>query len=204
MARRDLLFMVDVETDGPIPGPYSMLSIGAVIAGIDTGTEFYPWDPDSYPGDSSFYAELKPLNGASFIQEALEVSGLDRDVLFETGQPPTAAINEFAVWVTRAATIATASPVFTAWPAAFDWTFVYWYLSMFNSNSPFGFSRVLCLKQYSAFLAKTNISSIGKRLIQKQTGTVVTTPHTHNALDDAKGQAELLTGIMKWRDLNFR
>lgn len=32
----DLYFSADVETDGPIPGPYSMLSFGIVFAGRST------------------------------------------------------------------------------------------------------------------------------------------------------------------------
>ena len=41
-------FMVDVESDGPIPGPYSMVSFGAVIV---------------RPGlDLSFYGQVKPIS----------------------------------------------------------------------------------------------------------------------------------------------
>jgi len=40
--------MIDVETDGPIPGDYSMLSIGAVV--IEEGLK------------KTFYAELNPIS----------------------------------------------------------------------------------------------------------------------------------------------
>ncbi|MFH0521079.1 hypothetical protein ACHBTE_28360 [Streptomyces sp. M41] len=33
-----LYISVDIEADGPIPGPYSMLSLGVAVAGVqDTG-----------------------------------------------------------------------------------------------------------------------------------------------------------------------
>ena len=43
----EIYISVDVETAGPIPGEYSMLSIGACVA-----------DNSDY----SFYVELKPIN----------------------------------------------------------------------------------------------------------------------------------------------
>ena len=50
---------VDVETAGPIPGEYSLLSLGACVVG--------------HP-DDTFYVEFKPLNDNA-IPEALRVSG---------------------------------------------------------------------------------------------------------------------------------
>src|SRR2546430_558661 len=56
---------VDVEADGPIPGPYSMISLGMAVVGRD---------------DLRFYTELRPISD-EFVPEALAVSGLDRDRL---------------------------------------------------------------------------------------------------------------------------
>jgi hypothetical protein len=54
----DAYFSADVETDGPIPGPYSMLSFALVFAGRYDGHLFAR--PDSYV--ARFYAELKPIS----------------------------------------------------------------------------------------------------------------------------------------------
>lgn len=55
--------MVDVETDGPIPGDYSMISFGAVL--VDEQL------------DKTFYGQLKPIS-EQYIPEALAVSGFTR------------------------------------------------------------------------------------------------------------------------------
>jgi DNA polymerase III epsilon subunit-like protein len=56
--------MVDVETDGPIPGDYSMISFGAVLVNEEL--------------DKTFYSELKPISD-NYIEEALQVSGFSRE-----------------------------------------------------------------------------------------------------------------------------
>ena len=72
----DVYFSADVETDGPIPGPYSILSFALVVAGTFDGVQFTP--PPNY--GQSFYRELKPISD-DFQIEALRVNGLDRDRL---------------------------------------------------------------------------------------------------------------------------
>lgn len=42
----DIYFSADIETDGPIPGPYSMLSFALVFAGEFDGIRFAR--PDRY------------------------------------------------------------------------------------------------------------------------------------------------------------
>ena len=68
----DLYFSADVETDGPIPRPYSMLSFGIAVAGSFDGQTFRR--PEKR---ETFYRELQPIS-ESWDAKALEVSGLDR------------------------------------------------------------------------------------------------------------------------------
>jgi hypothetical protein len=70
---RDVYFSADVETDGPIPGPYSMLAFALVYAGTFDGEEFRT--PAEYR--DTFYRELRPIS-ENFQPEALRVNGLDR------------------------------------------------------------------------------------------------------------------------------
>ena len=74
---------VDVETAGPIPGQYAMLSIGACL--VD--------EPET-----NFYVELQPDRTAS-LPEAMAISGLSLQVLKETGSEPGAAMQAFAAWI---------------------------------------------------------------------------------------------------------
>lgn len=56
-------FMVDVEADGPIPGRYSMVAIGAVV--VQPGLQ------------RTFYCRLRPIS-EQFVPSALAVSGFSR------------------------------------------------------------------------------------------------------------------------------
>ena len=71
--RVDAYFSADVETDGPIPGPFSMLSFAIVYAGSFDGRRFQR--PENY--DQIFYRELRPIS-ENFQEEALRVNGRDR------------------------------------------------------------------------------------------------------------------------------
>ena len=55
--KSEIYISVDVEASGPIPGEYSLLSIGACLVGQP---------------DQSFYVELKPLND-NFTEKATEL-----------------------------------------------------------------------------------------------------------------------------------
>ncbi|MEU6144104.1 exonuclease [Streptomyces sp. NPDC047081] len=124
---------VDIEADGPIPGPYSMISLGAAVAGTHTADGFTAADPQ----ERTFYRELRPIS-EEFVPEALAVSGLDRERLKREGAEPAAALGEFAAWVREVS--AEAQPVMCGYPASYDWTFLYWYLIRFTGESPFGHS----------------------------------------------------------------
>lgn len=76
----DVYLSADVETDGPIPGPYSMLSFALVYAGTFDGKRFAR--PDQYR--QVLYKELRPISDA-FEPEALQVNGLDRSRLCREG-----------------------------------------------------------------------------------------------------------------------
>lgn len=91
----DVYFSVDVETDGPIPGSYSMLSFAMVPAGRMDGHRYTP--PATY--DERLYVELKPIS-EQFEQAALDVNGLDRERLRAEGTSPAVAMREAADWPT--------------------------------------------------------------------------------------------------------
>jgi 3'-5' exoribonuclease Rv2179c-like domain len=186
--REDVYFSVDVETDGPIPGPYSMVSFGVAIAGR-RGVTFSPADPTA----QTFYRELRPIS-EDFVPEALAVSGLDRDRLVAEGADPAAAMTELTRWVRSVA--GAGSPVVVAYPASFDWMFLYWYLIRFTGSSVFGFSGCLDIKTMYAVKAGVPWTGAVKRNMPR--ALLSRRPHTHNALDDAVEQAELFANLMRW------
>ncbi|MGW3354766.1 exonuclease [Streptomyces bungoensis] len=180
---------VDIEADGPIPGPYSMLSIGAAVAGTQDADGFTPADPERL----TFYRELRPISDA-YVPEALAVSGLDRDRLGVEGAEPAVALAEFSAWVREVS--AGAQPVMCGYPASYDWTFLYWYLIRFTGESPFGHSGCLDMKTLYATKAGLPLRAVAKGTMPRH--LLSRRRHTHHALDDAVEQAELLANLMAW------
>jgi hypothetical protein len=189
MARVELYVSADIEADGPIPGPYSMLSFGLAVCGTFDGTRFTAPDPS----EKTFYAELKPV-AADFEPQALEVSGLDRERLVREGRDPAEAMRAAAAWVKTVAD--GALPVLVAYPLAYDWMWLYWYWMRFTSRSPFGHSRHLDMKTLYAAKAGAMVAQSTKR--QMPAALLSARPHTHNALDDAVEQGELFQNLFRW------
>ena len=85
-------------------------------------------------------------------------------------------------------------PVFVAYPAGFDFTFVYWYLMRFAGKSPFGFSAI-DIKTYAMALMRTSYRATTKRSMPIHWFDKL--PHTHVAVDDAKEQGALFCNMLK-------
>jgi hypothetical protein len=86
--------------------------------------------------------------------------------------------------------------VFVAYPAAYDFLFVYWYLMRFAGESPFSHSA-LDIKTYAmALMGGDYRASVKKNMPRAWFGTA---PHTHVALDDAIGQGELFCNMLAAR-----
>ncbi len=190
-AGTDVYFSADVETDGPIPGPYSMLSFGLAVAGTFDGKKFQRADPTAH----TFYRELAPISD-NWDQETLAVSGLDRSHLVTHGSCPQAAMSAAASWVRDQA--GGGKPVLVAHPVAFDWAFLYWYYSAFSqTGSPFGYSSCLDIKTAYAIKAGVPIARAGLSRIPPflRSGRM----HTHRALDDAVEQADIFCNVFEWK-----
>ncbi|HYG96537.1 MAG TPA: hypothetical protein VD741_05450 [Solirubrobacterales bacterium] len=186
----DLYISADIEADGPIPGPYSMLSFGLAVAGSYDGEALRPAAPEP----PTFYRELKPIS-ARFEPEALAVSGLDRDRLCVEGCDPPDAMGEAKEWIREQA--GDRLPVMVAYPAVFDWMFMYWYFVRFAGGSPFGVSGSLDMKTMFQQKARVTID----RALRTQLPPPLRSarPHTHHARDDALEQAEIFVRLFEWK-----
>lgn len=174
----EIFISIDVETAGPIPGEYSMLSIGACLV----------TDPSR-----TFACELKPIN-CNAIPAALEVSGLSLERQQETGLNPAEAMSRFGDWVRDVA--GDADPVFVGFNAPFDWSFVNYYFHRFTDDNPFGFTaldiKALWMGVSGGSWADTKSSRIAEAVHPKLHGA-------HDALHDALYQAELFRLIVAER-----
>jgi DNA polymerase III epsilon subunit-like protein len=175
--QREAYISVDVETSGPNPGSYDLLSIGACL--VD--------DPDK-----TFYVELQPVTGNA-IPGALAITGLSMESLAETGVPPERAMAQFESWLHEAVS-AEERPVFVALNAVFDWMFVSDYFHRFLRRNPFGHSA-LDIKAFYMGLAgvrwaRTSMRYLASRYLEGR-------KLTHHALRDAQDQAEIFAHILR-------
>lgn len=176
---REIFVSVDVETSGPIPGEYSLLSIGACSV----------FDPDI-----GFTCELKPISD-NFDRKALEVTGLSMQDMKKRGLEPETAMKAFFDWLSTLA-----GPedllVFVGFNAPFDWSFVNYYFHRFTGVNPFGFTaldiKALYMGAMGCSWRDTRSSKIAEHLKPTLSGT-------HDALLDARYQAEIFRLI--WRNL---
>jgi DNA polymerase III epsilon subunit-like protein len=175
----ELYVAVDVEADGPIPGPYSMISLGMAVAGRE---------------HLRFYTELRPISD-EFVPEALAVSGLDRDRLLREAPPPEAAMAAAARWVNGLRKVG--RPVFLAAPAVWDGMFVHWYFLRFTGRSPFGpTGSGVDLRSYWMGLTGCEWSQTHKGKIKRRLG-LEGVPHTHHAGEDAAELAQVFDAVLR-------
>ena len=175
--QNEVYICVDVETAGPIPGKYAMLSIGACLV-EDT--------------NSTFYVELQPDRSA-YLPEALAISGLSLETLKEDGIDPRIAMQNFADWINDVVP-KDSRVVFVALNAPFDWSFINDYFYRYLGNNPFGHSALDIKAFYMGFSGvswcETSMKHISTFLLQEK--------HlVHNALRDAQDQAEIFREIRK-------
>lgn len=190
----EIYVSTDVETDGPIPGDFSMLSIGSVA---------YDHKNNNERQIGSFYCNLKPLEGATRDPHTMEWWTQHPEAWKQTQQDPQdpeEAMQKYLKWV-RSLTYriddknkGVSVPVFVGYPASFDFMFVYWYLKHFTGRSPFGF-QALDIKTYAMAALGRKYKSISKRTMPKRWFSNL--PHTHIALDDAAEQGKIFFNIKR-------
>ena len=163
--------VVDVEADGEIPHEYSMVCFGAVIVeGSLTKT---------------FYGKVKPISD-KWKPEALVISGFSREDHI-TFDDPVKVMKEFYDWVMENTK---GKPTFISDNLAFDWQWINWYFHKYLGKNPFGFSGRRIGDLYCGMKMDAGLNSEWKKLYRK-------TKHTHNPVDDAKGNAEAILAFKK-------
>jgi len=181
MPKPEIYVSTDIEADGPIPGPHSMLSfasaaytadkklVGTFTANLETLPEAQP-----HP-DTKAWWDKNPEAWAACRQDLKD---------------PAITMKEYIEWLKQLP----GKPVFVGYPAAYDFMFVYWYLIKFAGESPFSHSA-LDIKTYAMAVLKKDYRESTKRSMPKRWFDKL--PHTHVALDDAIEQGALFCNILK-------
>jgi hypothetical protein len=178
---QEIYVSTDVETDGPIPGPSSMLSFGSAAYLADKTLV------------STFSANLETLPGASGDPKTMAWWATQEEAwraCRENPQPPETAMKEYVAWIKGLP----GKPVFVGYPVAFDFLFVYWYLIRFAGESPFSHSA-LDMKTYAMVLLGKPYRESTKRNMPRDWFDKL--PHTHRALDDAIEQGALFCNMLR-------
>jgi hypothetical protein len=186
MTQRDEIFIsLDVETDGPCPGLNSMLALGAAAFHSD-GTELGTWYstlhvlPDAYSNQATDdWWRTQPVALAEVLRNRCLASE---------------CIPQFATWLDGMSAVGRLTAV--AWPAAFDFSYVSYYLWRFAQRNPLGFS---CLDTRSYMNGLANYPSYQGLPIkdgQKLSGKISKAGlRSHVAVDDAIEQGRVFMGL---------
>jgi len=176
MVKKEVFISVDVETSGPIPGEYDLLSIGACVINCP---------------NQVFYRELKPVT-RNADPDALSVTGFNLDDLLINGEKPSLAMYEFYKWINENIHEGEL-PVFVGFNAGFDWSFINYYFHKYLGKNIFGFTSLdiksLYMGRFGGSWSDTKSSKILERLNPSKRSN-------HNALQDALFQAELFLLIL--------
>lgn len=172
----EFFISVDVETAGPNPADYSLLTIGACTI---------------FGKPNTFYLELKPVS-MNALPKALAVSRLSMDRLAEYGIEPADGMRQFESWL-KEAVPEEERPLLVAFNAPFDWMFVNDYFHRYLGRNPFGHAS-LDIKAFYMGLTGVPWSDTSMRsVIQRYLGDQQL---THHALRDAMDQAEIFRKML--------
>jgi DNA polymerase III epsilon subunit-like protein len=173
----EIYISVDVETAGPNPSQYSLLSIGACSV-VDL--------------NDNFYIELQPVNN-NMLPEAFAIHQLSLDDLKSRGVPPSEAMTKFASWLTEIVP-GGRKPIFVAFNAPFDWMFISEYFHRYLGYNPFGHAAL----DIKAFYMGLHGSSWKDTAMNNVTQAYLDGKQiSHNALEDACDQAELFSNLYR-------
>ena len=181
---QEIYVSTDVESDGPIPGEYSMLSFGSVAllsdkTVVDTfsaNLELLPeasQDPDTmqwWQGQPEAWAECR------------------RDL-----QTPETAMKAYVQWLNDLP----ARPVFVGYPASFDFMFICWYLNRFAGENPFSYVA-LDMKTLAFTLLGLDFHQVYKSTMPKR--WFDENVKSHVALSDAHEQGMLFCNMLADRN----
>lgn len=163
MSNRLKHIVVDVEADGPIPNMYSMVCFGAVVV--------------EEPITRTFYGQTAPISDI-WDESALAISGFTREQ-HDAFPHPSLTMERFKRWLDN---LDADKFIFYSDNNGFDWQWINYYFHLYENGNPFGWSSRRIGDLYCGMKGDTRARWKHLR----------TTKHTHNPVDDARGNAEAL------------
>lgn len=180
MAISELYVSTDIETDGPVVGRNAMLSLGSAVFTADK----------KMLATFSANLETPPDTKADPQTMAWWHTQPDAWAACRAGtETPAVVMARYVAWLKALP----GRPVFVAYPAAFDFPYVLWYLNRYAGENPFGYS-VIDIKTYAMALMRKPYRECGRASMPPEWFDPL--PHTHVALDDAIEQGRLFCNML--------
>lgn len=182
----EVLVSVDGEFTGLIPGPFSMISFGAVS--YDSAGRRL----------SRFKVNIKELPDSQRDPKTMKWWADHPEAwALATKAPigPVAAMRRFDRWLARVP----GRPKLIGWPLSVDFMFIYWYYVRFiGKMPPFGYDGIDIKTYAMAKMGKTTLSGASSGVSRKEVQELLGLPKgdfSHDPLDDAKQQGRLFFGL---------
>jgi len=185
MSARATYYCIDIEANGPVPGLYDMVSLGAAIVA--------PASNGFLEVAEKLYLEIRP-QAPRYDASSAAIHGLDMDRLQKEGLPRAEALRQLNAWVKKTKRKGT-DCVFVGHNAPFDWSFISWTYAAENIPNPFGY-KALCTKSLAAGILNIHWYETSKESLQ----CLLNLPpenskFKHRADYDAAYQAEILIAL---------
>lgn len=187
---KEFYISIDMEADGPAPGVNSMLQFGAVF-----------YDPDGKVIDE-YLVNIEEIEGGVQDEDTMkwwaaqEVKnpGLWANMRFGLVAPKL-AMQRFESMVRKHIANLNCAPLVVAYPAGYDFSWLYYYLCKYLGKSIVGFSALDMKTMAMSLLQKRYHDSSKARFPRSWFDPKL--KHTHNALDDARGQGFMFFQMKK-------
>ena len=183
----------DIEADGPVPGPHSMFSLGAVAVNKN-GEQFGEFEINFLPLKNAKPHPIIMKWFTTFAPEALEYTKHNQI-------SPKEGMNKFGDWLLTLPT----PRVMAAHPAPLDFMWINWYMQTFLSDrldppftTPFFDSKgqsAFDIKSYAAAVLHKDYRDIHRDNYHSELHD--NTKHSHKAIEDAREYAQLLIKLLK-------
>jgi hypothetical protein len=164
-------FVVDVESDGPIPPSYSMVCFG--IIKVQEDLEAAP----------TFYGQTRPISD-NYNEKSLSIGGFTREQ-HEGFDDPKLVMERMDKWISE--NNSSGRPIFLSDNPAYDFQWINYYSHTFLFGNPFGYSARRIGDLYCG-LVKDSFAQW--KHLRKY-------PHNHDPVMDARGNASAILEMKK-------
>lgn len=177
----DIYVSTDIEADGEVPGKNSMLSIGSAAYLADkTVLSTFSINLETLPEAISDTETMRWWQGFPDAWQACR----ENTVL------PEIAMQKYGEWLENLP----GNIIFVAYPVAYDFRFIDYYLQRFFGRNPFRY-RAIDIRSYAMGMLNRSYKEANKQKLPIEWKDNL--PHTHIALDDALEHGALFCNMQK-------